>query len=280
MSNKKYQYPSVLTIAGFDGSGGAGIQGDMKAISALGCYATSVLTALPVQNTCGVRSIYPIPAAVVGQQIHTILEDIFPHAIKIGMVHTSELVEVIVNALTQYQKVPLVFDPVMVATSGHKLIEDSTIQTIIQKLFPLAAVITPNLDEAAILAGMPIHTVEDMRVAGKKIMELGCQSVLLKGGHLKTKNLVSLFFSNDGEAYEYSFEKFDTNNTHGSGCTLSSAIASYIARGEHLLDAVALGQEYVHEAIRHGKDVQTGKGNGPLNHFFNPQPLHAYELVS
>jgi hydroxymethylpyrimidine/phosphomethylpyrimidine kinase len=280
MNNNNYQYPSVLTIAGFDGSGGAGIQGDMKAISALGCYATSVLTALPVQNTCGVRSIYPIPPEVVAQQIHAILEDIPPHAIKIGMVHTAGLVDTIVEALGRYPGTPLVFDPVMVATSGHKLIEDSTIQAIIKNLFPLAAVITPNLDEAAILAGIPIHTVEEMRVAGQRIMGLGCRSVLLKGGHLKTKNLVSLYFSESGEVYEYSFEKFDTHNTHGSGCTLSSAIASYLALGKPLPEAIALGQQYVHEAIRHGKDVQTGKGNGPLNHFFNPQPLRAYELVS
>ncbi len=279
MTKKHYQYPSVLTIAGFDGSGGAGIQGDMKAISSLGCYATSVLTALPVQNTTGVKSIYPIPAKAVEEQIHAILGDIFPEAIKIGMVHTSELVNVIVETLQQYPPIPIVFDPVMVATSGHQLIEDDTIQTIIDQLFPLAAVITPNLDEAAILAKMPIDSVEAMHLAGKEIMQLGCKSILLKGGHLPTSQLTSLYFANDGAVQSYNFTKFETNNTHGSGCTLSSAIASYIAQGKSLNHAVSLGQEYVHQAIFNGKDVQTGKGNGPLNHFFNPLKLIINEVV-
>ncbi len=279
MMKKQYKYPSVVTIAGFDGSGGAGIQADMKTISALGCYATSVLTALPVQNTCGVKSIYPIPVEVVEEQLHTILEDIFPEAVKIGMVHTTELVAIIENIWSQYPKTPVIFDPVMVATSGHKLIEDNTIEAIIEKLFPLADIITPNLDEAAVLARMPIHNVEDMQIAGKKIMELGCQSVLLKGGHLQAAQLTSLYFTKDGTVHEYSFEKFDTNNTHGSGCTLSSAIASYVAQGKSLAEAVTLGQQYVHEAIWNGKDVAIGKGNGPLNHFFNPQKLIKNELV-
>jgi hydroxymethylpyrimidine/phosphomethylpyrimidine kinase len=274
-----YTYPSVLTIAGFDGSGGAGIQGDIKAISALGCFATSVLTALPVQNTCGVRSIYPIPGEAVKEQIRAILDDIFPDAIKIGMVHTPELVDIITGTLKQYNDIPVVFDPVMVATSGHRLIEEQTIRSIIGKLFPLAAVITPNLDEAAILAGMPIHTVEEMRIAGQKIMALGCRSVLLKGGHLQGPLLTSLYFAADGSVHEYAFEKFATTNTHGSGCTLSSAIAAFIAQGKNLTDAVALGQEYVHQAILYGKDVSTGKGNGPLNHFFNPQQLIKHEMV-
>jgi len=273
MNKKASGYPSVLTIAGFDGSGGAGIQGDIKTISALGCYATSVLTALPVQNTCGVKSIYPIPADVVETQLQTILDDIFPDAIKIGMVHTTDVVEAIVNTLQQYPEVPVVFDPVMVSTSGYRLLEDSTIEAIVKKLFPLAAVITPNLDEATVLTRMPVHTVDDMRIAGKKLMELGAPSVLLKGGHLDTTQLTSLYFTNDGRVHEYSFEKINTQNTRGTGCALSSAIASHIARGKSLRDAIALAQEYVHQAILTGKEVQTGKGNGPLNHFFNPQKL-------
>jgi len=273
MNKKASGYPSVLTIAGFDGSGGAGIQGDIKTISALGCYATSVLTALPVQNTCGVKSIYPIPADVVETQLQAILDDIFPDAIKIGMVHTTDVVEAIVNTLQQYPEVPVVFDPVMVSTSGYRLLEDSTIEAIVKKLFPLAAVITPNLDEATVLTRMPVHTVDDMRIAGKKLMELGAPSVLLKGGHLDTTQLTSLYFTNDGRVHEYSFEKINTQNTRGTGCALSSAIASHIARGKSLRDAIALAQEYVHQAILTGKEVQTGKGNGPLNHFFNPQKL-------
>lgn len=277
---KKYSYSSVLSIAGFDGSGGAGIQADIKTISALGCFATTVLTALPVQNTTGVKSIHSIPCSVVEEQLHAILDDIFPNAIKIGMVHSCELVGAIVRTLKEYPKTNLVFDPVMVATSGHKLIEDETIQAIIEQLFPLADMITPNLDEAAILAQMPIETVDDMYLAGEKIKALGCNSLLLKGGHLKSEQLTSLYFPANGKVEEYHSPKYDTRNTHGSGCTLSSAIASYIARGNDFHEAVALAQDYVQQAIFHGKDVQTGKGNGPLNHFFNPQSLIKNELVN
>lgn len=276
---KKHTYPSVLAIAGFDGSGGAGLQADIKAISALGCFATSVLTALPVQNTQGVRSIYPIPYSAVQEQMEAIMDDIFPDAIKIGMVHTAELVNTIANTLKQYPEVPIVFDPVMVATSGHKLIEDSTIAAIVETLFPIASVITPNMDEAALLANMEIKTLDDMHIAGAKILRLGCKAVLLKGGHLEGKRITSLYFQQDGTVLSFEFEKFETNNTHGSGCTLSSAIASYLARGKSLAEAIALGQDYVHQAIYHGKDVLIGKGNGPLNHFFNPQKLIKNDLV-
>lgn len=277
---KKYRYTSTLTIAGFDPSGGAGIQADIKTMSALGCYATSVLTALPVQNTMGVSKIYPIPYEAVKEQIEAIFEDIFPDALKIGMVHTSELVATIVETLSNYSKIPIVFDPVMVATSGHKLIEDETIQSIVSKLIPMADIITPNLDEAGILANLKIKTVEDMYLAGKKIRKLGAKNILLKGGHLKTSQLTSLFFSENDEIHEFHFEKYDTKNTHGSGCSLSSAIASYLAQGKSMLEAVTLGQNYVKEAIYHGKDVIIGKGNGPLNHFFNPQKLIKNELVN
>lgn len=276
---KKYTYPSVLTIAGFDGSGGAGIQADIKTFSALGCYATSVLTALPVQNTMGVRKIYPIPVEAVADQIRAILDDIFPGAIKIGMVHTPELVETIVHTLSEYPKIPIVFDPVMVATSGHRLIESDTIATIINTLLPVADIITPNMDESAILAGMPVKTLDDMVIAGNKIRDLGCRSLLLKGGHQETEKITSLFISEDGNTYPFVTEKFNTNNTHGSGCTLSSAIAAYLSQGKPLPEAVALAQAYVFDAIKFGQDVQTGKGNGPLNHFFNPQKLIKNEMV-
>ncbi|MCG2615735.1 bifunctional hydroxymethylpyrimidine kinase/phosphomethylpyrimidine kinase [Terrimonas sp. NA20] len=277
---KKYRYPSALTIAGFDGSGGAGIQADIKTFSSLGSFATSVLTALPVQNTQGVRSIYPIPVEAVREQIEAIMDDIFPGAIKIGMVHTAELVECIVSTLKRYPVTPVVFDPVMVATSGHKLIEEKTIAAIVELLFPLADVITPNMDEASILAEMPVKDLDDMYVAGEKILKLGCRSVLLKGGHLQSRVITSLYFQETGvKPLEFSYTKFDTNNTHGSGCTLSSAIAAYLSQGSSLEDAVASAQEYTHQAIMHGAEVQTGKGNGPLNHFFNPKQLIKHEMV-
>ncbi|KFF18966.1 bifunctional hydroxymethylpyrimidine kinase/phosphomethylpyrimidine kinase [Chryseobacterium sp. JM1] len=276
---KKYTYPSVLTIAGFDGSGGAGIQADIKTASALGCFSTSVLTALPVQNTQGVRTIYPIPVEAVADQIEAILDDIFPDAIKIGMVHTPQLVETIVSTLGKYKKIPLVFDPVMVATSGHRLIEEDTIAAITEKIFPIADVITPNMDEASILAKMKVETLEDLYTAGKEIKKLGCRSILLKGGHQETSTITSLFYDEHEKFHSFETVKFNTNNTHGSGCTLSSTIASYLAQGKTLYDAVSLGQEYVYQAIEHGKDVQTGHGNGPLNHFFNPQKLIKNEMV-
>ena len=276
---KKYNYPSVLTIAGFDGSGGAGIQADIKTISALGCYATSVLTALPVQNTQGVKNIFPIPIEAVTAQLEAIMEDILPDAIKIGMVHTPELVNAIVNILEKHPNIPVVFDPVMVATSGHRLIEDQTIETIIHKLLPIAAIITPNMDEAAILANTVVKTLDEMQLAGRQIKKSGCRNILLKGGHQQTKKITSLLLDEANDYHSFTFDKIDTNNTHGSGCTLSSAIASFMAQGKTLFEAVALGQQYVFNAIQAGADVQTGKGNGPLNHFFNPQKLIKNEMV-
>ena len=276
---KKYTYPSVLSIAGFDGSGGAGIQADIKTISALGCYATSVLTALPVQNTQGVKTIFPIPLEAVSEQIDSIMEDIVPDAIKIGMVHTPQLVEVLVEKLQDYRDIPVVFDPVMVATSGHRLIEEETIAVIIKKLLPLAHIITPNMDEAAILSNRKVENLEDMMQAGDSIRKLGSNAVLLKGGHQKTKVITSLLFDESANPKAFEYEKIETNNTHGSGCTLSSAIASFLALGNSLYEAVDLAQEYVYQAISQGADTQTGKGNGPLNHFFNPQKLIKNELV-
>jgi hydroxymethylpyrimidine/phosphomethylpyrimidine kinase len=238
-----------------------------------------VLTALPVQNTQGVRKIYSIPEQAVADQIEAILDDIFPAAIKIGMVHTPQLVDTIVNTLSKYVKIPIVFDPVMVATSGHRLIEEETIAALVQKLFPIADVITPNMDEASILANMQVRTLDDMYIAGEKILNMGCKGILLKGGHQETDMITSLYFDKTGKIYTFETEKFKTNNTHGSGCTLSSAIAAYIAQGKDLHDAVSMGQKYVFEAIKSGKDIEIGKGNGPLNHFFNPQKLIIHEMV-
>ena len=270
---QQFTYPSVLTIAGFDGSGGAGIQADIKTISALGCFATSVLTALPVQNTTGVKAIYPIPANAVKEQISCILDDIRTDAIKIGMVHTTELVEVISATLREYPGIPVVFDTVMVATSGHRLIEEKTIDSIVSQLFPITTLVTPNLDEASLLAGMSITTVDDMYIAGEKIKKLGCNALLLKGGHLASTQLTSLFFDTAGQVHAFEFTKQETRNTHGTGCTLSSACASYLAQGKSLPEAVTGAQEYVYQAILHGMNVVTGKGKGPLNHFFAPRPL-------
>lgn len=195
------------------------------------------------------------------------------------MVHTPQLVDTIVTVLQKYPDIPVVFDPVMVATSGHHLIEEQTIDTIIEKLLPLSAVITPNMDEAAIIAKIKVETVKDMELAGRSIKQLGCKNILLKGGHQKTAVITSLLLDEENNYHAFQFSKIETNNTHGSGCTLSSAIASYIAQGQDLFEAVVLGQQYVFNAIQSGADTQTGKGNGPLNHFFDPQKLIKNEMV-
>ncbi|WP_312923455.1 bifunctional hydroxymethylpyrimidine kinase/phosphomethylpyrimidine kinase [Empedobacter brevis] len=268
---------SVLTIAGFDGSGGAGIQADTKTISAHGCYATNVLTALPVQNTQGVQNIYEIPAQAIREQIQSILEDIYPDAIKIGMVHSVELVHIISEELKNYNK-PIVYDPVMVATSGHRLIKDETLEACIEKLFPLATLITPNLDEASILVNHKIDSAELMLAYGETILNLGCQNLLLKGGHLQQEKIISYLFQKKQPVQSYTSQKIETKNTHGSGCTLSSAIACNLALGFSLTESVQLAQEYVEQAILGSKDLTIGKGNGPLNHLFNPQKLKTYDI--
>ncbi|ALJ00788.1 bifunctional hydroxymethylpyrimidine kinase/phosphomethylpyrimidine kinase [Rufibacter tibetensis] len=274
---KYYTYPAVLTIAGSDSGGGAGIQADLKTFSALGCFGTSAITAITVQNTRGVTGIHSVPPEIVKGQIKAVMEDIKPAAIKIGMVHSPELVQAIAEQLRQYP-VPVVLDPVMVATSGDKLIQDETIQLLQQVLFPLAKVVTPNLDEAQILSGLSIRNVDEMQVAAQKILQTGCGAVLLKGGHLPGPRLYDVFLPQNGHLQVFESEFIQSQNTHGTGCTLSSAIAAYLALGLPLQQAITQARDYVHQAIDQGKDVKTGAGHGPLNHFFHPQPLQKHEL--
>lgn len=276
---KKYTYPTVLTIAGTDPSGGAGIQADLKTFAALGCYGMSVVTALVAQNTCGVRAIYSVPPEFVREQLLAVFEDIRPNAIKIGMVHSVGLVGVIVDILAAYPDIPVVFDPVMISTSGHRLIEEDTVSAIVEKLFPLSEVITPNMDEASFLTGIPVKGIDDMQEAAAMIMQMRPKALLLKGGHLQSEKLTSMLVNAAGLIQEYHSDKIDTKNMHGSGCTLSSAIASYLAIGDTIRDAVAKAQEYVHGAIFNAADVVIGKGNGPLNHSYNPQKMIKNEMV-
>lgn len=275
----RYKYPTVLTIAGTDPTGGAGIQADLKTFSALGCYGMSVITALVAQNTCGVRAIHSVPPTFVQAQLQTVLDDILPDAIKIGMVHSLELVSVIADVLKQYPQIPVVFDPVMIATSGDRLIEERTVEAIVAQLFPLVTLITPNMDEASLLANIAVRTVEDMQVAAKKIMNMGTNALLLKGGHLESDELTSLLIGKEGLTKTLHSDKIETKNMHGSGCTLSSAIAAYLAQGNVLAEAVSKAQDYVHGAIYSAADVVIGKGNGPLNHFYNPQKMIKNEMV-
>jgi hydroxymethylpyrimidine/phosphomethylpyrimidine kinase len=272
-------YLPVLTIAGFDGSGGAGIQADIKTFSALGCYATSVLTALPVQNTTGVKSIFPLPEKVVEEQLNCLLEDIPPVAVKIGMVHTPELAKIIGHFLSKIPDVPAVFDPVMVASSGDSLIAEDTLEAIRTHLLPRISLLTPNMDEAAILAEQEVKNKDDMQTAAAKILSRHPFALLMKGGHLPTSLLTSYLYMPGQNYLTFESERIETRNSHGSGCTLSSAIAAYLAQGHSVQEAVSKAQTYVHQALLHGKDVTTGHGHGPLNHFFNPQKLIVHDLV-
>jgi len=270
---KPYTYPSVLSIAGFDPMGAAGLQADLKTISALGCYALSVLSALPIQNTRQVDSIFPIPAAVVAQQLRCILADHQPDAIKIGLLQQADTIEILSQILREYPQIPLIIDPVFAATSGQQFVADSVIQRMRDQLFPLATLLTPNLDEASILIQKKIQTVQQMHHAAAELLKICPQGVLLKGGHLKQDTLTSILFSPGAAPVAYSAPKISSSNTRGTGCSLASAIASYIALGEPVEAATKLAQDYVYAAILAGQDIQLGTGNGPLNHFFCPQKL-------
>ncbi|WP_343668011.1 bifunctional hydroxymethylpyrimidine kinase/phosphomethylpyrimidine kinase [Chitinophaga sp.] len=274
----KYKYVPVLTIAGSDSGGGAGIQADLKTFAALGCFGTSAITAITVQNTLGVTGIHSIPPEIVTGQIRAVMDDIQPAAIKIGMIHSPALALAIAETLVLYPHVPVVLDPVMVATSGDRLIESETISILKEKLFPLVSLVTPNLDEAAILAAMPLQQLSDMNEAADRILQTGCKAVLVKGGHLAGHELFDVYKDQANGVHIISSQHIDTPNTHGTGCTLSSAIAAYLARGEKLVTAIDKASQYIHTAIAEGQYVQTGKGHGPLNHFFAPEKQIIHEL--
>ena len=256
------KYTTVLSIAGSDCSGGAGIQADIKTISALGCYAASIVTAVTVQNTCGVKNVYPIPAQIVKEQIQAVTEDMQIDALKIGMVTDEGIIAVIADFLSS-NRLPAVFDPVLVSSSGYSLVKPEALHVMRDRLIPHCTLVTPNLPEAEILSGIPIRNIEDMANAGRHILTYGCRSVLIKGGHLEGGDMTDILVCGN----------INSANTHGTGCTLSSAIAAYIGQGVSLPEAVGLGKKYLTDALFYGKDVTIGKGHGPLNHFFNPKKL-------
>ena len=258
----------VLTIAGSDSSGGAGIQADIKAISALGSYAASVITSVTAQNTLGVQSIHPIPTDMVRQQIESVMDDLHPEAIKIGMVCDKDIALTIAQCIRKYRPKWVVYDPVMVSTSGHKLMTDDTIEVIKQELIPLATLITPNLHEARILSGLDLKHEGEMEncadVLGKTC---GC-SVLVKGGHLEDGEMCDVLYDAEAEqCFRYRAPKIESHNLHGTGCTLSSAIATKLSQGHSLKEAIALAKDYVTKAIDAAKDMHIGHGHGPLWHF-------------
>lgn len=254
---------TALTIAGSDSSGGAGIQADIKTMTVLGVYAMSAVTSLTAQNTTGVTAIMDSSPEFLAQQLDCIFTDIFPDAVKIGMVSSSDLIEVIADKLTQYNAKNIVLDPVMAATSGSKLIGDNAIEILKSRLIPLADILTPNIPEAEVLTGIKIKSHSDMKKAGKIIGdEFNC-SVLIKGGHFKN-SADDLLYKKDGTTEWYCSKKINNKNTHGTGCTLSSAIAANLAKGEDLVSSIAFAKAYLHGAIGYGLDL--GSGRGPLAH--------------
>lgn len=263
-------YVRVLSIAGSDSGGGAGIQADLKTFAALGCYGMTAITAITAQNTQGVRGIHSIPAAMLAAQIDAVLQDIGADAVKIGMLSTPEAVQVVADAIRRYGLTQVVLDPVMVATSGDRLIAEETAQALVQALFPLATIITPNLDEAAWLTGQDIRTQAAMHAAAAQLQGLGAAHVLVKGGHLPGDEVVDVLRTAEGQTQELASARIPTHNGHGTGCTLSSAIAAHLARGLPLTEAVAQGRSYILGAIAAGARVYTGQGHGPLNHGYAP----------
>lgn len=271
-------YPVVVSIAGSDSGGGAGIQADLKTIAALGAYGATAITAITAQNTVGVKAIHSVPNDIFRQQLEAIMEDFEVDAVKIGMLHSPEIVEILSEVLRKYKPKHIVVDPVMVATSGDTLIQKPTIEKIKTSLFPLASLITPNLHEASLLLQRDIKTVEDMITATADLLVFGSKAVLIKGGHLPKEIITDVLrLKDDNQVYTFDAAYIDTPNLHGTGCTLSSAIATYLALGHEMKEAVAAAKTYVNSAISHGKDVRIGHGSGPLNHAFDPQKLIIYE---
>lgn len=264
------QYNKVLTIAGSDSGGGAGVQADIKTISACGCYAASAITAITVQNTLGVSAVHAVPVEILEGQIEAVLSDIGADAIKIGMLHSSEVVRCVRKMLDKFEAGNVVLDPVMVSTSGHRLIEEEAIASLVSDLLPRARVITPNIPEAEILlGGEKLSVQKELPDAAKRLADKSGASVLLKAGHLTEEKLVDIFYDvEDGKIYELPSARIHTKNTHGTGCTLSSAFASMLAKGLPLPEAAAAAKNYINDAIIAGAEYEIGHGFGPVKHFW------------
>ena len=257
----------TLTIAGSDSSGGAGIQADIKTMGALGVFGMSVITAVTSQNTRGVTYIEELSTKSIITQIEAIYDDTAPDAVKSGMLFSKDIIEAVSDVLKSRNKSPYILDPVMVAASGAKLLKDVAVSYMVENLFPLAYVVTPNIPEAELLSGMKIESQEHIYTAFMKINELVPQNVIIKGGHFNGEESFDTLF--DGENYyEISAKRINSKNTHGTGCTYSSAICSYLALGFNLLDAVKYAKQYITSAIIYGADMNIGSGSGPVNHFF------------
>ena len=254
----------VLIVAGSDSGGGAGIQADIKAVTAMNGFAATAITALTAQNTQGVHGVVAVDPAFIRQQIEVVLADIGADALKTGMLHSAEVIATLAACFkTHAAGVPLVVDPVMVAKGGHRLLLSEAETALRDTLLPMATVLTPNLPEAEVLVGFPVRVEADMMRAAEKLISLGARAVLMKGGHLESPESVDLLLT-DGGVRRYVDARIDSRNLHGTGCTLSAAIAAHVVRGDELEDAVASAKIFVGEAIRAGRDAKLGSGAGPL----------------
>ncbi|RLV56903.1 bifunctional hydroxymethylpyrimidine kinase/phosphomethylpyrimidine kinase [Aeromicrobium phragmitis] len=260
--------PVMLTIAGSDPSGGAGIQADLKTSSALGVYGASVLTALTAQNTRGVSGIHAVPAAFVDAQLSAVLEDLDVRAVKIGMLGDPDVIEAIARRLEQRREIPVVLDPVMVATSGDRLVPESAVEAIRSQLVPRAMVVTPNVPETEVLADMDVDSVDDFEAAGRALIGAGAAHVLVKGGHLGGGEVVDVLVSAGG-VKRFVLPRIDSANTHGTGCTLSAAIAARIALGDEVGDAIASARAFLQRALAGAVDRRYGAGHGPVDHLID-----------
>jgi len=257
---------SVLSIAGSDPSGGAGIQADLKTFAALGVYGMAAITALTAQNTVSVTGVYEVPPGFIAEQINAVFADIIPDAVKTGMLSNAAIVRIVAAKARQPNFHNLVVDPVMVAKSGDRLLREDAVKAVREELIPLAFVVTPNLPEAAKLVGFDIASPHDMREAARAIHALGARNVVVKGGHLPGDVVTDLLYDG-GTFYDFSGVRIDTKNTHGTGCTFASAIASYLAKGEPIVDAVREARAYLTGALENAYD--TGKGHGSVNHMWD-----------
>lgn len=263
-------YRRTLTIAGSDTSGGAGIQADLKTMSALGCYGMSAIVAVVDENTVGVTGVHPVPVEFVVGQIHSCIDDIGVDAIKIGMLHSSELIRAVSSTLDEYPEIRnIVLDPVMVATSGDALLEADAVSTLREELAPRARVITPNIPEAELLLGAKIERQEELPEFARKLSErCGGISVMLKAGHMQNSRLIDIFYNAEtDQIIPLESERLFTENTHGTGCTLSSALASFLAQGLSLNDSVIGAKQYITDALKAGAEYKIGHGHGPVHHF-------------
>jgi len=275
------QIPKVLTIAGSDSGGGAGIQADLKVITSLGAYGLSVITAITAQNTLGVTAIQDIDLQIIEAQIDAVLSDIGADSVKIGMLASPEIVQLVAKSLRKHGVTRIILDPVLRATSGANLGGDDTAQAMISELFPMASLVTPNLEEASLLLGRDIYQVDDFKSAADELLALGPQAVLIKGGHLDVKHAELTDFLmwrsiEDGleitQSKEFKHRRIDTENTHGTGCSLSAAIATYLADGHDLAHSVAKAIAYVEAGLEAGRYLSIGEGSGPLWPMFEFYP--------